>query len=300
MLSKLELKHNKSLWIVPTLLTTLIFILIFYYYFTNQTDHSWLFNIRSNDELINPINGITGFYSAFYSMSFVVVLGLTQSLLFFYGLNALSRDYHNKSIYFWKSLPVSDKEYITAKTLTFISILVFTTLLLLILRLSLFVFPWLLNYDSNPQVASIISESLNISAFLLPTLKMLLITICCMLPYFGWGLLISVSFPSSPILIGFLAPPALYLIQHIFTRHSFIGQSFFNFFEIISNWIYLIFSYGQQSFYSSEILSNMTINSKSLPLIDEKFYINLFVYLLVGVGLIFIASYMRQKRSLSI
>ena len=123
MLMRREVWEHRSLWITPLVLAGVLLIIAAFggvNYGDNPGDFS--FGITDHQRLpehMTPPNDVRlAVIASVYAMLTVtqfVVLGI---VVFFYLLDTLLAERRDRSILFWKSLPVSDGEVVTSKALT--------------------------------------------------------------------------------------------------------------------------------------------------------------------------------------
>ena len=115
-LIKKELIEHKIAFIyVPPILIGLALLAFFVF--------AW----RNNDTLenmkgaMNPIGGLD-LFNALYASSIFIWMGYLTLMLFFYFAGSFAADRKNNALLFWKSLPITDLEIMTTKTLAGLTI----------------------------------------------------------------------------------------------------------------------------------------------------------------------------------
>ncbi len=168
----------------------------------------------------------------FYGLSvpFSIILYL---IVFYYFLGALYDDRKDRSILFWRSLPISEWQSTCAKSFAGIFIAPLCTWICIIaLELLLLIYI---------TVAATILHLSPISALWSPSmilgtwvhiLGMLYLQALWLFPLFGWCLLCSAYAKKLPFLCAIIPIVVLVIIEAIFTHHSYIaryvGSRFFN------------------------------------------------------------------------
>ena len=129
MLIRRELWEHRSLWIAPLTLAGVILVIAMFggVHFGNN-DEFWFgyhdkgITPEQRQHLIEqmspPENVRKGIIAGVFSMLTVVQLVILGIVVFFYLLDTLLAERRDRSILFWKSLPISDGEVVTSKALT--------------------------------------------------------------------------------------------------------------------------------------------------------------------------------------
>jgi len=129
MLMRREVWEHRSLWIAPLSLAALILIIAMFggIHFGNGNDF-W-FGYHDNgmsaeqrqqlaEQMKAPDHVRQGVIAGVFAMLAVVQLLVLGIVIFFYLLDTLLSERRDRSILFWKSLPISDAEVVTSKALT--------------------------------------------------------------------------------------------------------------------------------------------------------------------------------------
>ncbi len=165
-------------------------------------------------EKLTPANldGIASLALSFIGTTFLVLVAATQ---FFYAIDALYGERRDRSVLFWKSMPVSDRETVLSK-------LVFATLVMPVVAALAAVATQVLVFAIlSPRVAAIdgvLPHLWNPSVWggsLLLTLYALLVFALWNLPLIGWYLLVSAWVPRSPLMFATLPPLGVMLAEKI-------------------------------------------------------------------------------------
>jgi len=163
------------------------------------------------------------------ALPFFVTILFTQ---FFYTLDALYGERRDRSILFWKSLPVSDAETVLAKlAVAGLLIPVAAALAALVTQLLVCAIAtaWL---SSAPLLAAQLWNPATWAGTLLLMGYVLVAGILWYLPLLGWLLLVSASVPRAPFLWAILPPLALCLAEYVVFHTSYLlgvmGERFGN------------------------------------------------------------------------
>ena len=163
------------------------------------------------------------------AVPFFITILFTQ---FFYALDALYGERRDRSILFWKSLPVSDAETVLAK-LAVAGLLIPVAAMLAAFATQLLVCAIAsARVASAPLLAAELWNPATWAGSLLVMSYVLVGGILWYLPLLGWLLLVSASVPRSPFLWAFLPPLALALAEYVVFHSSIligvIGERFGN------------------------------------------------------------------------
>src|SRR5215469_4330907 len=193
-----ELWENRSIYLAP-LIAAAVFLFGFFINMTILRRH-----IR-----VSPLGPADQNHLLFtrYELAAALVMGTTFIVGIFYTLDALYGERRDRSILFWKSLPVSDltvvlsKVTIPAVILPLVSLVVSIVTQAIMLVLSSAVFA-----GSGVQVAKLWSEAsfFHVSAVLV--YHIITVHGLWYAPIYGWLLLISAWAPRAPFLWAFLPP----------------------------------------------------------------------------------------------
>lgn len=123
MLMRREVWEHRSLWTAPVAVAILILIIaLLGGVHVGSDDFNWTFQDEGarHDmrQFVPPEDVRVGIIAGMLSMLTVVQLVVIGIVVFFYLLDALYTERRDRSILFWKSLPVSDGEVVTSKALT--------------------------------------------------------------------------------------------------------------------------------------------------------------------------------------
>ena len=149
------------------------------------------------------------------TLPFLLVALFTQ---FVYSLDALYGERRDRSVLFWKSLPVSDAQTVLAK-LTVGALVIPLVALVAALATQLLVFT--IASVEFAHAPALLGQLWNPAAWggsLLVMSYVLVASVLWYLPLLGWLLLVSASVPRSPFLWAVLPPLALCLAEYVALR----------------------------------------------------------------------------------
>ena len=124
MLIRREVWEHRSLWIAPLALAGVILVITAFggLHYTGGDDFSLGYRdegVRHELSRLKPPEDVRqGIIAGVFSMLTAVQLMILGIVVFFYLLDALLAERRDRSILFWKSLPISDAEVVTSKALT--------------------------------------------------------------------------------------------------------------------------------------------------------------------------------------
>lgn len=168
--------------------------------------------------------GISLLMAVFASL-FVVAMWI---LIVFYSLDSLYAERKDKSILFWRSMPVTDAETVISKLLTAMVVIPVVTLAFIALTQLLVLFAvsiwvgmrganaWHLIWSAVPLID-------NWSA----TLILVLAITLWLAPFIGWFLLVSAYTKRSPLLMAVLPTILLPMFEKIFFGTHMLGNAIF-------------------------------------------------------------------------
>lgn len=149
-------------------------------------------------------------------------------LTVFYALDSLYAERKNKSVLFWRSLPVTDTETVISKLLVCVlAIPLFTYLAIITTQLVSLVLTsvWLKFEGGNPGL--LIWGPLNLFDIWLGTLMFVLAVPLWLSPFIGWFLFVSASARRAPLAFAFMPIFILPMIEKIVFGSEFLARMFF-------------------------------------------------------------------------
>jgi len=251
MLIRREFWENRSLWIAPLVLAGVIVILAaFGGVHFNNSGNFWfgtgaepgmamgelsdaereelLVKLAPNEEARLLI--VSGVFGGLVTVQ-LFTLGI---VVFFYLLDCLLTERRDRSILFWKSLPISDGEVVTSKALA--ALVVAPLFVVLVNAVMLLVVPAVLalRLDSAPFTAWSADVYFHVLAITLAFVPMVIIWY---LPVAGYLMLISVWVRKNAFLWAVLPPVGILLIEGMITHTdymaNFLGARFGGFGKIM-------------------------------------------------------------------
>lgn len=170
-----------------------------------ETDLSILFNSLPLKEQVNMIDMLGSGYMAAAAPLFLML----AAVVFFYCLGALHEERRDRSILFWKSLPVSDMQTVLSKVLTAavvaplitIAVGVFISLIMLLIAAIMFAF-------NGVNVFGPLLSNAQFYLTPLQVLSLLPVYILFALPTIGWLMMVS-AWAKSKVFLWAVGAPLL-------------------------------------------------------------------------------------------
>jgi ABC-2 type transport system permease protein len=242
MLIRREIWENRSLWIAPLAIAGLILFAAAFGGIHFSDNDNWWFGKGHPPETVNHLDpgqdkrsAIYGMAMASFTMVQLVVLGVA---VFFYLLDSLQSERKDRSILFWKSLPISDTEVVASKALTALVVAPVYVLAVSAVTQLLFGIVWYLrmghNFPANLLVPFDGGTWLQVQLGFLALVPAVLLWY---LPIAAYLLLVSVWARKNAFLWAILPWIALQLVEGLLTQThyvaSFLGQRFGGLFQIM-------------------------------------------------------------------
>lgn len=157
-----------------------------------------------------------------------IILGVTLTFsMIFTALSVLYDERKDKSILFWKSMPVSDTQEVLVKLATVVFIIPLITIgfalivqLFSTLMLGLFV---AINTDAGAW--NLVFSNINIISLLAMDIIPLFVKIFWALPIIAWFMLVSSFSKRSPFLLAFIAPILVAVFEGMFFRSTYFLEA---------------------------------------------------------------------------
>lgn len=237
---------------------------------------------------------LTAFFVSTSTIFFVALAILTV----FYCLDSLYAERKDKSILFWRSLPVTDAETVVSKLLTAVFVLpammaigIFATHLINLITTSLWV------SSKGGSAGTLIWGSVPILDNWLAALIVLVASGIWMAPFIGWFLLVSAWAKRMPLFWAFMPPIVLILVESIVLDTHFFAKAIGE--RGNSNSIPLFQTVDIEAFFEEEQWRGAIDNISLLELIDLGKFVThsgTWVGLLVCAVFVTGAIYVRRFR----
>jgi len=224
-LLKREIWEHRAIYVTPIAIAGIVVLgtltaLMFAGDFAKELDVAMFGaqNIAGETERRAVLSGL--FFGS--SGLFFLALGI---LTVFYSLDSLYAERKDKSILFWRSLPVTDAETVVSKLLTALVVLpaativaVMATHIMNLILTSIWV------SMKGGDAGLLIWGSVSLFSDWLSLLIIVYATAIWMSPFIGWFLFVSAYSKRSPFMLAFLPLVALPMLEGIFMRSSEFAQ----------------------------------------------------------------------------
>jgi ABC-2 type transport system permease protein len=244
MLVRREVWENRSLWITPLVIMGVILLAAaFGGIHSNGGDGNFVFGPQPTDEELKGIlstsadkrEAIYGMTIATFTMMQLFTLGI---VVFFYLLDSLLSERKDRSILFWKSLPISDTQVVASKLLTALVAAPIYVLLVSAATQLLFALVWSLRFGGTTLGQILMPWDggvwLQVQAGFVALVPAVLLWY---LPIAGYLLLVSVWARRNAFLWAVLPPVAILMVEGLLLRSNvfanFLGHRFGGLFEIM-------------------------------------------------------------------
>ena len=239
-----EIWENRSLWIAPLVIAGFILVMALFGAI-HAGDHG-AFSFGSHDGRaeteIREIAGSVDKQRTIYGMamaSFTTFQMLVLSVVvFFYLLDSLLGERKDRSILFWKSLPISDTQVVGSKALTALVAAPIYVLLVSAATQLVFGLIWWVRMQGNPLGDVLLPFDaqtwLQVQA---GTFVMAVVSVVWLLPVAGYLMLVSVWARRNAFLWAVLPPVAAMLGEYLLLRSlhvaNFVGRRLVGDFQIM-------------------------------------------------------------------
>jgi ABC-2 type transport system permease protein len=212
-------------------------------------------------------------------------------------LGSLHEERSDRSILFWKSMPVSDTQTVLAKGVTIIGgTFLFATLISIVLSIVSLVFFNITARTHNVEFLMVGMSSIsNFFWVWVSMLSALVMYILWAAPIYGWLLFVSAAAPRAPFLFATLPLVAAVVMEQILRLPTRFGE------EVGARLVgaYIGTGEGVRQFsrnFSEDIFAN--ISKAPAAIFSSLTHVNLWIGLAVAAGLVYGAIQMRKRKAL--
>jgi len=234
MLIRREVWENRSLWITPLVISGVLLVSAAFSGSPVADGHGGLHIGPSMppEALMTPDAAKRdGVYAGAISVLTLVQLVVLGIVVFFYLLDSLLQERKDRSILFWKSLPISDSEVVLSKTLT--ALVLAPLIVLAVSALTQILFGSIMWLRFHGTVVGAWVTAWNPLMWLkvqVGSLALVLAVVVWYLPLAGYLLLVSVWARKNAFLWAVLPPAAVLLIEALILQShnfgDFLGRRF--------------------------------------------------------------------------
>ena len=228
-LLKREVWEHRSIYVTPLAIASIVTLgtlamLLFAGGFAKELDVA-IFGAQNIAGDAERRAALTGF---FVGTSGLFLLAATV-LTIFYTLDSLYAERKDKSILFWRSMPVTDAEAVVSKLITAIVVIPLATVATVIAThiVNLIVTSiWV--SAKGADAGHLIWGSVPLLDNWLAALIVTVASAIWMSPFIGWFLFVSAFTKRSPLLMAFMPLVLIPIIEFIFLRSSFFADAVFS------------------------------------------------------------------------
>ncbi len=286
-------EHRSTFIMLPAVITGFFLFLMLFMFVASSTDaisvsvdldteHTQDVDTEEFFEIVLSHLGATDMeervrfmHSGLSSMSAPLLLVL-WFVMFFYLLNCLYDDRRDRSILFWKSLPVSDTMTILCK----LGVALFVVPLVYLVGVAVLQFVGLVMLSfaaigTEVEIWSMIWAPSNLLSEWFGYVGIMLFYSIWALPFYGWLLVVSAYVKSVPLAWAIGVPIGISIVEKMFTDQSRLSQ-----------WM------GQHTVPVSFVEEHRPVSS---VIQDQLFSLNMVSAVVVGAALVALAIWLRGK-----
>ena len=211
-----ELWENRSIYLAPLAIVTLFLFgfAISTFRLPGKIRSSELDPTRLHETIIQP-----------YHLASLLIMGTTFIVAFFYCLDALYGERRDRSILFWKSLPVSDLTTVLSKMAIPVIVLPLLTVAVTIAtHWLMLLFSSIVILASGMKLAFLWTHLPLFQMWTMLFFHLLVVHGLYYAPFYAWMLLVSGWARRAPILWALLPPLAIGFVEKIAFNTSYFGK----------------------------------------------------------------------------
>lgn len=161
-----------------------------------------------------------------YEMAGALIMGTAFIVGIFYTLDALYGERRDRSILFWKSLPVSDLTVVLSKLIIPLAVLpLLSFAITVVTQFCMLLLSSVVLLGSGLNVATMWTHSLLFHVSLMLLYHIVTVHGLWYAPFYGWMLLVSVGAPRAPFVWAFLPPFLIVAVENLtFNTHYFASM----------------------------------------------------------------------------
>ncbi len=209
-----ELWENRSIYIAP-LGAAAVFLFVFMI-------HTMVLRYRRHGVWALSAADQHDVFAAPYQLAAALIMGTAVIVGFFYSLDALYGERRDRSILFWKSLPVSDLTTVLSKLSIPLAILpLLSFAITVVTQLIMLLGSSLILLGSGASMATVWTQSSFFHVSLMLLYHIVTVHGLWYAPIYGWLLLISAWAPRAPFLWAVLPPFVIWGVEKIAFNTSY-------------------------------------------------------------------------------
>jgi ABC-2 type transport system permease protein len=173
----------------------------------------------------NHLDSLNPVLNGLHTLFLLLLMMVTMT----YALGCLYQDRKDRSILFWKSLPVSEWQEVLCKLAVAIVLAPLAFLVASILtQLAYIVLAMLLVWRMDGDASTLIFANIQLVPLILNQIGGVLVWMLWTAPVFAWLMLASALSRRSPFMLAFGVPLALIFVEKVFIGSNFIPWAIFN------------------------------------------------------------------------
>ncbi len=224
-----EIWEHRSIWVTPLAIAVIVSLgtiatLVFASGFGEKLDIA-IFGASNLAGDTERAAALTAFFLGF-SWLFLIA---TAIVTVFYSLDCLYAERKDKSILFWRSLPITDFEAVLSKLVTAIIVIPLVALVVIVATHVVnlvFISIWV--SAKGGDAGHLIWGSVTLFDSWFAGLIVMIAAALWMSPFVGWFLLVSALTKRSPLLMAFMPLIVIPLIEFIFLRTTIFADAVFS------------------------------------------------------------------------
>lgn len=214
-----EVWEHRAIWVAPAVVLACVILLIL----TGHVHISPFGPDEMNDVVLTPEQKVTVLMYAYSALSLVVFL-VMGVIAFFYSIDALYADRRDRSVLFWKSLPLSDLETVLSKFAVAILVIPLVALAATVATQLLIASGESLKFVIAGEPAAFLWEPRALLGGIAVASLWCVTAMIWYAPFVGYLMLASAWAPRSPFLWAVLPPVALWILEAVVMRSSYVGD----------------------------------------------------------------------------
>ena len=221
-----ELWEHRAIFVTPLVIGTIVTLgtltaLMFVGEFQNELNLA-IFGAQNVAGEFERRAALTAFFGG---TSWLFLLGLGV-LTVFYALDALYAERKDKSILFWRSLPVTDAETVISKLVTAVLVIPAIAIAgIIVTHLVNLVITSVWVASKGGSAGTLIWSSVPFFDNWMATILVIYATVIWMSPFLGWFLFVSAWTKRAPFMIAFLPLVLVPMIEGIFLRSAHFAEA---------------------------------------------------------------------------
>jgi hypothetical protein len=215
-----EVWEHRAIWVAPAVVLGCVILLIL----TGHVHIKPFSADEMKDVVLSPDQKVTVLMYAYSALSLIVFL-VMGVIAFFYAIDALYADRRDRSVLFWKSLPLSDAETVLSKFAVAILVIPLVALAATVATQLLIATGESLKFRDRRRAGGVSCGSRRRCSGGMGVAALWCVTaMVWYAPFVGYLMLASAWAPRSPFLWAVLPPVALWILEAVVMRSTYVGD----------------------------------------------------------------------------